>query len=365
VKGCKLKVKPWLKELPPYPPGKTLAEVRREFGLEGPVYKLASNENPLGPSPQALEAIKAKLSEIHHYPEASGRELSEALAERFGVSSEMVVLGNGSNEVIDLLIKALVSPGEEIILSLPSFLMYEKFGAVAGAKIRKIPLKGFKHDLSAIFEGVTPKTRIIFLDHPHNPTGSILEKEAFEDFLANLPEHILVVIDEAYGEFIREPKAVSGVEYLKKGYPVAVLRTFSKAYGLAGLRIGYGLMPEGLSRILNAMRQPFNVNILAQVAALAALRDEEHLQKTQKLVWEGLDYFYHELPPLGLTPFPSQANFLLVDCNRPARPLYEALLKQGIIVRPMEAYGYPHCLRISIGQPYENEALVRALREIL
>ncbi|OAQ19941.1 histidinol-phosphate transaminase [Thermosulfurimonas dismutans] len=365
MKDSKLEVKPWLKELSPYPPGKSLAEVRRELGLKGPIYKLASNENPLGPSPMALTAIRERLSEIHRYPEASGRDLSEALAKRFGVKPEMVVLGNGSNEVIDLLIRALVSPGEEIILSAPTFLMYEKFGAAAGAKFSRIPLKEFKHDLSAILEAVNERTRIIFLDHPHNPTGSVLEREPFEDFLAKLPSSILVVIDEAYGEFVRDEKAISGIEYLKKGYPVAVLRTFSKAYGLAGLRVGYGLMSETLSRILNAMRQPFNVNILAQVAALAALEDEEHLEKTLKLTWEGLDYFYQELPRLGLRPLPSQANFLLVDCQRSARPIYEVLLRRGIIVRPMEAYGFPNYLRISIGLPHENEALVAALEDIL
>ena len=360
-----LRVKPWLKDLSPYPPGKSLAEVRRELGLKGPIYKLASNENPLGPSPLALKALRERLSDIHRYPEASGRDLSEALAKHFGVRPEMIVLGNGSNEVIELLIKALVSPGEEIILSSPTFLMYEKFGAVAGAKPVKIPLQNYKHHLPAILKAVNERTRIIFLDHPHNPTGSILERETLEEFLAKLPGNILVVIDEAYGEFIRDPKAVFGVEYLKKGYPVAVLRTFSKAYGLAGLRIGYGLLPEVLARLLNAIRQPFNVNLLAQVAALAALEDEEHLRKTQNLTWEGLDYFYRELPPLGLRPLLSQANFLLVDCRRPAGPLYEALLRQGIIVRPMEAYGFAHHIRISIGLPHENEALVAALKGVL
>ncbi len=360
-----MEVKSWLKELKPYPPGKSLEEVRKELGLKGPIYKLASNENPLGPSPKALEAIRKKLSEIHRYPEASGRDLTQALAARYGLSPDMVVLGNGSNEIIDLLIKALVAPGEEILLSEPTFLMYEKFGQAAGAVLRKIPLRHFTHDLEGFLAAITPKTRLIFLDHPHNPTGSILPKEVFREFLKRVPSHVLVVLDEAYGEFVRDTRAASGPECLREGYSLAVLRTFSKAYGLAGLRVGYGLMPASLARILNAIRQPFNVNLLGQVAALAALEDEEHLQKTQEVTWQGLDYLTQELLALGLKPLPSQANFLLVDCGRPARPLFEALLHRGIIVRSMEAYGFPQHLRISIGRPEENRAFIEALKEVL
>jgi len=360
-----MKIKPWLRELSPYPPGKSLEGVRRELGLTGPIYKLASNENPLGPSPRALAALKEALSRVHQYPEASYRSLRRALAARFGVSPEMVVLGNGSNEILDLLFKALVSPGEEVLMSRPSFLMYEKFARAAGARLVEIPLREGRHDLAAFRRALGPQTRLVFLDHPHNPTGSVLAAAELRAFLEDLPGGVLVVIDEAYGEFVRDPGAARGVDFLKEGYPVAVLRTFSKAYGLAGLRIGYGLMAEELARVLNAIRQPFNVNFLAAVAAEAALTDEEHLKRTRELTWEGLEYLSRELSALGLRPYPSQANFLLVDCGRPARPLYEALLRRGIIVRTMEAYGFPEALRISVGLPEENRALVEALREIL
>jgi len=360
-----MRIKPWLAGLSPYPPGKSLEEVRRELGLKGPIYKLASNENPLGPSPRALEAVRESLTRLHRYPEAANRTLSEALARRYGLRPENVVVGNGSNEVIDLLVKALVSPGDEILMSEPSFLMYEKFGAAAGASLKKVPLKGYRHDLEGILSAVSPRTRIVFLDHPHNPTGSVFSGEEFESFLRGVPGEVVVVLDEAYGEFVREPSAARGVEFLKRGFPVVVLRTFSKAYGLAGLRIGYGLMPEELARVLNALRQPFNVNLLAQVAALAALSDEEHLRRTQELTWEGLDYLSAELERLGLKPLPSQANFLFVECGRPARPLYEALLRRGVIVRSMEAYGFPEALRISVGLPEENRALIEALAEVL
>ncbi len=360
-----MRIKPWLAGLSPYPPGKSLEEVRRELGLKGPIYKLASNENPLGPSPRALEAIRENLEKIHRYPEASNRALAEAIARRFGVSPENVVVGNGSNEIIDLLVKALVSPGEEILISEPSFLMYEKLGIAAGAVLKRIPLKNYRHDLEGLLSAVTPQTRIIFLDHPHNPTGTILSREEIEAFLRELPRGLLVVLDEAYGEFVRNPQAARGVDLLRMGFSVAVLRTFSKAYGLAGLRIGYGLMPEKLARVLNAIRQPFNVNLLAQVAAKAALADEEHLKKTRRLIWEGLDYLSGELTRLGLRPLSSQANFLFVECGRPARPLYEALLHKGLIVRSMEAYGFPEALRISVGLPEENRALIKALKEVL
>ncbi len=360
-----MRYKPWLASLEPYPPGKSLEEVRRELGLQGPIYKLASNENPLGPSPLAIEAMKAYLSQVHRYPEASNRELAEALARKFDLNPEKVVVGNGSNEVLDLLIKALVSPGDEILMSEPSFLMYEKLGAAAGARIKRVPLRDYRHHLEGFLAACTPRTRIIFLDHPHNPTGSVLGREEMEAFLKALPEEVLVVIDEAYGEFIRDPGVARGVEFLKRGFPVVVLRTFSKAYGLAGLRVGYGLMPEDLARILNAIRQPFNVNLLAQVAARAALSDHDHLRRTQEITWQGLDYLTGELSRLGLKPLPSQSNFLFVECGRPAESLYQTLLREGLIVRSMEAYGFPEALRISVGLPEENRALVEALERIL
>ncbi len=358
-------IKPYLKGLKPYPPGKPIEELRRELGLKGPIVKLASNENPLGPSEKALEAIKEALSTLHRYPDAAAYELRAALASRYQVKPEEVVLGNGSNEVIDLLVKACVREGEEVLMSEPSFLMYEKFAQAAGAKVVKVPLRERKHDLVSMAGLVNEKTRLIFLDHPHNPTGSILSQEEFAAWLKGLPEDLVVVVDEAYGEFIRAKDALKPLSFKDHRPPVVLLRTFSKAFGLAALRIGYGIMKRELADVLNTIRQPFNVNALAQKAALASLEDEEYLLRVQETIWQGLDFLTQALKDLGLNPYPSQANFLLVDLGRPARPIYEALLRRGVIVRSMEAYGYPTCLRITVGLPEENEFLVTNLKEVL
>ncbi len=361
-----MKIKSYLKGLTPYPPGKPIEELRRELGITGPIIKLASNENPLGPSPKALEAIKEELPYLHRYPEASGLELRSLLAERFGLSGpEEVVLGNGSNEVIDLLVRALVREGDEVLISHPSFLMYEKFTVASGGLVKVIPLKDMRHDLSSLARGVTERTQIVFLDNPNNPTGTIIEHEEFSRWLKDLPRDLVVVLDEAYGEFVRSAKVARGFEFFYSEPTVVVLRTFSKAYGLAGLRIGYGLMRRELAEVLNTIRQPFNVNKLAQKAALASLRDKAYLAQVQKMIWEGVDYLSQALRELGLHPYPTETNFILVDLGRPARPIYEALLRRGIIVRSMEAYGFPNCLRLTIGLPKENQALIKALSEVL
>ncbi len=361
-----MKLKNYLEKLRPYPPGKPIEELRRELGIKGKIIKLASNENPLGPSEQALKSIQEVLSEIHRYPEASSTELCTLVADHFGLSSpEEVVLGNGSNEVIDLLIRALVSEGDEVLISRPSFLMYEKFTVASGGIVQEVPLKNLKHDLFSIANKVSERTKIIFLDNPNNPTGSIIEHKEFSTWIRDLPRNLLVVLDEAYGEFVRNKKVAKGLEFLYHDPSVVVLRTFSKAYGLAGLRVGYGLMRKELANVLNTIRQPFNVNKLAQKAALASLKDHEYLFKVQKLIWEGIDYLTKSLSAIGLQPYPTETNFILVDVKRPARPVYEALLRRGIIVRSMEAYGFPNCLRISVGLPEENRALIEAISEVL
>lgn len=361
-----MKLKNYLKGLTPYPPGKPIEELRRELGITGPIIKLASNENPLGPSPRALAVLKEELSQLHRYPEASGIELRTLLAERFDLSGpEEVVLGNGSNEVIDLLVRALVGEGDEVLVSQPSFLMYEKFTAASGGHTRAIPLRERRHDLSALARAVSEKTKIVFLDNPNNPTGTIIRHKEFVSWLKDLPRDLVVVLDEAYGEFVRDEEVVKGVSLLYHEPTVVVLRTFSKAFGLAGLRIGYGLMQRELADVLNTIRQPFNVNKLAQVAALASLKDEAYLTKVQEIVWEGIAFLNKAFVELGLVPYPTQTNFILVDLKRPARPVYEALLRRGVIIRSMEAYGFPTCVRITVGLPEENQALVQALREVL
>ncbi len=358
-------IKPYLKTFKPYPPGKPIEELRRELGLSGPIVKLASNENPFGPPPKAVEAIKEASLGLNRYPDPAAHELRNALAKKFGVKVEEIVLGNGSNEIIDLLVKAFIGPGDEALMSEPSFLMYEKFVSAAGGKIKKIPLKGNKHDLFRLLEVTNEKTKLIFLDNPHNPTGSIITQREFKTFHEKLPEEVVVVLDEAYGEFVNDPSFVKALDFKETKPPVVLLRTFSKAYGLAGLRIGYGIMTEAISSVLNAIRQPFNVNSLAQVAAKAALEDQEYLEQVLDTTWRERERLTKALKELGFSPYPSQANFILVDLGRKARPVYEALLRRGVIVRSMEAYGFPTCLRISIGTPTENNFFLTKLKEVL
>lgn len=358
-------IKPYLKQIKPYTPGKPIEELRRELGIAGRIIKMASNENPLGVPQKALAAMKGALSGLHRYPDGAAYSLRQALAQKWGVAPEEIVLGNGSNEVIDLLVKACIQEGDEALMSNPSFLMYEKFVSAAGGKVRKVPLREMKHDLEGLAREITPQTKIIFLDHPHNPTGSILEHESFASWLKRLPAHLLVVLDEAYGEFVRTPLAVKALAFKDGEPPVVMLRTFSKAYGLAGLRVGYGIMRRDLADVLNTIRQPFNVNTLGQVAAQAALEDPNFLQQVQETTWQGADFLFQALKDLGLKPYPTQANFILVDLGRPARPVYEALLRKGVIVRSMEAYGFPQCLRVSIGLPEENQTFIQALQEVL
>jgi histidinol-phosphate aminotransferase len=361
-----MKIKSHLKNLVPYPPGKTIDEIKKELNITGKIYKLNSNENPLGPSPKVLEVLKSYLTQINHYPEASYYELKKALAEKWSISPEQVILGNGSNEIIEFIFKALVNPDDEIIVSKPSFLMYEKFSQIYGVKIKSVALtKELTHNFDEILNHISEKTKIIFLDHPHNPTGNVINRKCWEDFFDKLPSHVLVVIDEAYGEFIDDPSVPLGIEFLKKDYKVLILRTFSKAYGLAGLRLGYGITFLELSKILDLVRQPFNINLLAYKAGLAVLQDKEYIEKSINIVREGRKYLTDNLTSIGFKVYPSQANFIMVDFGEKADILYEKLLKRGFLLRPLKAYGFPTALRISIGLPEENKALIENLKEIL
>ncbi len=361
-----MKIKSYLKNLTPYPPGKTIDEIRRELGITGAIYKFNSNENPLGPSPKVVETLKSMLHEVNHYPEASYIELKKALAKRWGVSPEQVVLGNGSDEVMEFIFKTLVEPEDEILISKPSFLMYEKFAEIYGAKIKKIPLNSeLKHNLPEFLKNLSERTKLIFFDHPHNPTGSVLERKELEDFIRDLPEQVLLILDEAYGEFVEDGSVPSGIELLEKGYRILILRTFSKAYGLAGLRLGYGITFLELAKVLDSVRQPFNINLFAYKAGLAVLEDEEYFEKSIKIVKEGRKYLTNELTKLGFKVFPSQANFIMVDFGEKADKLYQELLKKGILIRPLKAYGFSTCLRISIGLPEENEILIENIKNIL
>ena len=353
-----------IRELVPYPPGKPVEELKRELGVEE-IVKLASNENALGPSPRARKAVREAAERLHLYPDGSCWALREALARRFRCRMEEVVVGNGSNELIDLLVRVFVRPGVRVVSSFPSFLMYQKMVQAMGGENRVIPLKDFTHDLDAILEEMDGRTRLVFLDNPNNPTGSVISEERLERFLERAPSECLVVLDEAYMEFAAPGATVSGVEFLGRDQRVVTLRTFSKAYGLGGLRLGYGIMDASIAGLLDRVRQPFNVNAAAQAAGLAALEDREHLNATLAMVEEGKALFQEELPRLGVTVFPSHTNFILVDLGRDARPVYESMLRQGVIIRPMSAYGFPHHIRITVGLPHENRRCLAALERAL
>jgi histidinol-phosphate aminotransferase len=350
-------------KLQPYPPGKPLEELEREYGITDSI-KLASNENPLGPSPLALEAIRANLHKLHRYPDGSGFYLRRRLSELLGVAEASIVLGNGSNEIIDLAIRTFVQPGGEVVMAEPTFLVYKLMVQAVGGLAVRIPLKDFTHDLEAMGAAITPGTRLMFLNNPNNPTGTVISRHDFEGFRSRVPKDVIIVLDEAYMEFADPAATCTGIEYQEGEPPVVVLRTFSKAYGLAGLRIGYGIMPPPVANYLNRVRQPFNVNSLAQVAALAALDDKEFFRKTLEAVREGLEFLFKELSRMGIAALPTQANFFLVDVGTDARKVYEALLRRGVIVRAMNAYGLNTYIRLTVGRPEENRRLIRALRDV-
>ncbi len=360
----KLVIPDHIKHLIPYPPGKPLEELEREYGITGSI-KMASNENSLGPSPKAVTAITQALANLHRYPDGSCYYLARALAAKLGVQPEQIVLGNGSDEIIALLAQALVSPGDEVISSAPSFLVYPKVAQAQGGINRVVPLKGMRHDLDAILARISARTRLIFLDNPNNPTGTLFGREAFEAFLAQVPEQVVTVLDEAYLDFVDEDQRLDCRAYLAGPKPVVALRTFSKAYGLAGLRVGYGLMAPEIADCLHRVRGPFNVNSLAQIGAIAALEDEEHYQRTMAMTREGIAWLTPRLASLGVKPLPTQTNFFLVDLGQEAKPFYQAMLHKGVIVRPMTAYGLPTHIRITVGTIAENERLLKGVAATL
>lgn len=353
----------WIQRLAPYPPGMPLEELEREYGITGSI-KLASNENPYGPSPRALAAIAAALPSLHRYPDGSGFYLRQALAKRIGVPADAIILGNGSNDIIELAVRAFLRPGDEAVMADQAFVIYQMVVQAVGATARCVPLRRFTHDLEAIKAVIGPATRLVFLANPNNPTGTIYTRESWEDFLADVPPHVLVVADDAYADYVEDPDYPDSLGYQRHDRLLLTLRTFSKIYGLAGVRIGYGIGPLAVIEVLNRIRQPFNVNALAQVAALAALDDVEHVERTRRNNLEGLAYLRGVCERLGRPYVPSWANFLLVDVGDGAR-VYEELLRRGVIVRPMDVYGFPRHLRVSVGTPAENERFAASLAAVL
>jgi histidinol-phosphate aminotransferase len=348
----------------PYEPGKPIEELERELGIVDAI-KLASNENPLPPSDRVQSAIRAALNALNRYPDGSAFYLRQALAKKHGVSAEQVILGNGSNELIELLTRTFLKPGDEAVVPHPSFVVYPMIVQAAGGIRVMVMLKDYRLDLEAMARALTPLTKLVFIANPNNPTATIVTAEEVEDFMSRLPERTIVVFDEAYFEFAQGPDFPDSINYVKQGRKVIVLRTFSKANSLAGLRVGYGIADADATALMNRIRQPFNVNSLAQVAALAALDDDAHVLECVRMIEAGRHFLYDEFKALRLKYVPSRANFILLDVGRSAAAIYQKLLHEGVIVRPMTAFGMESTLRITVGTPEENRRLVKGLRAAL
>jgi len=347
-----------------YQPGKPIEEVKREFGLKN-VIKLASNENPLGPSPKAVEAIRGYASKINFYPDGGSYYLKKALGEKLGVKEENIILGNGSDEVVSLITRIFLQKGDQAIMGDPSFLMYKIDAQLSQAKIASIPLKNFRLDLSEMSKAISSKTKLIFISNPNNPTGTIITEDEVEHFLKDVPPRILTVFDEAYYEYVEDTNYPQSIDLLDKNSNIIILRTFSKIYGLAGLRVGYGIGSPEVIDLLNKARPPFNVNSLAQVAALASLEDEDQVNQSKSLVREGKEFLYSNLRRLKVSFIPTQANFILIKIGKKAKDVEGELLKKGIIVRGMGAYNLPHYIRVTIGTKPQNEEFIKNLQIIL
>jgi len=356
-------VLPSVAALAPYQPGKPIEELQRELGIDEPV-KLASNENPVGPSPRAIEAIKAALPELNRYPDGASYALVRKIAEHHGVAPERVFAASGSVEVINLLAFLFLRPGLNSVYSEHSFAIYPLATAAAGGehKIAKTS-DGFAHDLEAMAAAIDANTRIVFLGNPNNPTGTIYRRAEWQRFLQRVPEHVVIVADEAYFEFVRDGQYPDSLQDHDDQRLIITLRTFSKIFGLAGIRVGYAVARPDIIQMLHNVRQPFNVTSLAQVAAVAGMDDVAHLARTLRVNAEGMDYLETEFRRLGLSFVPSHANFILVEVGD-GRAVYDGLLRKGVIVRPMNGYGYPHHVRISVGLPEENRRLIAALSEV-
>jgi len=350
-------------EVKPYIAGKPIEETKRQLGLKE-VIKLASNENPLGPSPKAVQAIRKSLSEINRYPDSQGFYLKRKLARYSNVEPANLVLGNGSDELIDVVIKTFVEEDENIITADITFLEYEIIAQVNGRRIIKVPLRYFKYDLESIKKKIDRKTKLIFIANPNNPTGTYVTKYEIEEFMRDLPDNVLLVMDEAYDTFIDVDDFPNSLKYIKNKN-VIVLKTFSKAYGLAGLRIGYAIARPEFTFYLERVRQPFNTNLLAQAAAIAALDDKKFLRKTKKIILQGKGYLYDSLRKLGIAYVPSVANFILIDVGRDGLDVFKDMLKHGLIVRDMKQYGLKNFIRVTIGTKKENERFVRVLKKVL
>ena len=354
-----------LHDLPSYQPGRPIEEVAREIGLPaGDIIKLASNENPLGPSPAALAAMQRVLANLNLYPDGNAFYLKQALAKKLGLPVANLILGNGSNEIIEFVGHAYLAPGVEVAVSQYCFAVYPLVTKLFGTKLVSVPAKNLGHDLPAMLQAITPRTRVVFVANPNNPTGTVVRKVELQRFIVQVPPNVLLVLDEAYIEFLDD--ATDTIALIRSGAKpnLLLMRTFSKIFGLAGLRIGYGIAHPDLIAAFEKVRQPFNINAIAQAGALAALDDAAHIQRTRKNNAKGLKFFYAELKKLKLEFIPSAANFVLVKVGD-GQKVFDAMQRQGVIVRPMGGYQLGEWIRITVGTPGQNERCLKALKSVV
>ncbi|MBA53249.1 MAG: histidinol-phosphate transaminase [Pseudomonadales bacterium] len=356
---------PGVQGLTPYVPGKPIEELERELGISN-IIKLASNENPLGPSPKVLAALDQVKAELTRYPDGNGFQLKQALSAKLGVKPETITLGNGSNDVLDLIARAYLCPGDEAVFSQYAFAVYPISTQACGASAVVTPAKEWGHDLEAMAAAITDNTKLVFIANPNNPTGTSFGKAEWETFIQKVPESVLVVLDEAYIEYVDEgADALNGLDYLNRYPNLIVTRTFSKAYGLAALRVGYSLSHPQVANVLNRVRQPFNVDSFALAAATAVLGDQDYLARSRQVNSEGMAQYQAGFNKLGLDYIPSAGNFITVHFDTEGMGIYQKLLQEGVIVRPVANYGMANSLRISIGLPGENQRCLEALARVL
>jgi histidinol-phosphate aminotransferase len=355
----------YIKKLVPYVPGKPIEELERELGIKDSI-KIASNENPLGPSPKGVAAAKALLGNIHRYPDGSATTLRDKLSKKLQVPAEMIVIGNGSNEILELAAATFMRPGDHAVISAHAFVVYDLAVDSRGYDKTVVPPgKNFGHDLRAMAQAVTPHTRLLFIANPNNPTGTYNTRAEMDELLETLPNEVIVVLDEAYAEFVEKKDYPDGVELVKRGANMIATRTFSKIYGLAGLRCGYGVMPAELAGYMNRVRQPFNANLLAQAAAEAALDDDDFVSRAKAVNREGMALLEKTFAAMRIEFIPSVGNFILFKCPKDTKVAYQELLRKGVIVRPMGGYKLPEWFRVTVGLPEENRRFLQALKEIL
>jgi len=355
-----IEIHPTIAAINPYIPGRLAEEIEREFGITQAT-KLASNENALGPSPKALSVLRDEANTLNRYPDGNGTALKHSLAQKYGITADRIMLGNGSDELIALLVKTVMAPGDDAIIATPSFSIYETAVTAGFGNAIIVPLTDCHYDLSAMAKAITPRTRLLFICNPNNPTGTIVNGEQLLSFLHQIPKHVLVVVDEAYGEYVTTPDYPDIIGLQSQGHPLVVLRTFSKIYGLAGLRIGYGIASPTVIETMNKIRLPFNTNTLAQRAALAALQDDDHINASRAMNLTGKALFYDTFTQLGLPFTHSEANFVYVNTKQNGKVAFEALLRFGVIVRHIDG----PMLRITVGLPHENERFITAFRTVM